>query len=225
MKLLQISALSCMLFCTFSFSTIKAQVTIGSLDSPHEDALLDLKEDDSGFSRKGLLLPRVQLKGATDPSPLGNHVKGMFVYNTEYISSEFNEGIYYNDGAKWVKTSATGGSTTPTGSGFFYMPSIVLPTDVSAPEYNNIDETFTVDLYNIYSSQFKLTDTGNSVKNPGATTIPVPVNTALDYFVIYFDNNVFTDVALSNSGSLTYKLKTGYVITEKTYMNIVLKEK
>lgn len=75
------SALFLLFLIIGSLSTISAQVTIGSGNPPH-DALLDLKEDNTGASTKGLLLPRVALTDASLPVPMSSHVVGMTVYNT-----------------------------------------------------------------------------------------------------------------------------------------------
>jgi hypothetical protein len=45
----------------FLTQSIQAQVTIGSDTEPNKDALLDLKQNNTGSSSKGLLLPRVSL--------------------------------------------------------------------------------------------------------------------------------------------------------------------
>lgn len=83
--------------------SIEAQVTIGSGEPPHKDALLDLKENAKGTSMKGILLPRVELEDLTKPAPLTQHVKGMFVYNTLDKDDDIFEGCYYNDGEKWMR--------------------------------------------------------------------------------------------------------------------------
>ena len=46
-----------LLLCLWSMTSVDAQVTIGSSDTAHEGAVLDLKSDN-----KGLLLPNVVLK-------------------------------------------------------------------------------------------------------------------------------------------------------------------
>ena len=53
---------------------IQGQVTIGTSVSPHQDALLDLKENSNGTATKGLLLPRVELIALNNKSPLNEHV-------------------------------------------------------------------------------------------------------------------------------------------------------
>ncbi len=74
---------------------LNAQVGIGT-DSPNPDSDLTLASTD-----KGLLMNKVALTSTTSAAPLSAHVKGMFVYNTA-TTGDVTEGIYYNDGAKWV---------------------------------------------------------------------------------------------------------------------------
>jgi hypothetical protein len=103
----QIGALTLLIVAALFFALpMRAQVTIGSQQTPDANALLDLKQD--GTANKGLLLPRVALVALNDPSPLANHVKGMLVYNN---GTAVPEGIYYDDGNQWVAT--TGGQATP----------------------------------------------------------------------------------------------------------------
>lgn len=85
---------------------IYSQVTIGSGIAPDSDALLDLKEFPDNTSKKGLLLPRVFLSSKDSPSPLKNHIKGMFVYNTADIDMEIYPGCYYNNGNQWLRIGA-----------------------------------------------------------------------------------------------------------------------
>ena len=102
-----------LLLVIFGFSqTILSQVTISSGESPHGDALLDLKENSSGTATKGLLLPRVALVALSDETPLSAHVRGMLVYNTADIDTDVFEGCYYNDGSQWIRVGAGGGSVS-----------------------------------------------------------------------------------------------------------------
>ena len=176
----------------------QAQVTIGSGESPNIDALLDLKETNTGTSNKGLLLPRVSLASTASASPLSAHVAGMTVYNTA-TTGDVTPGHYYNDGTKWVKLFPEVSSVTPK---FFYMPSIVLPTDTADPSYDSVTQEFTIDLYALYGEQFGLTNSASSIKGTGATTLPVLASNALEYFITYYDNTVFQNITLSNTGVL-----------------------
>ena len=102
---------------------MRAQVTIGSQQTPDANALLDFRQGtgSASTSAKGLLLPRMALRSTTDANPLNAHVKGMFVYNTATASSgatAVSPGIYYNDGTQWV-AAAGGQSSTPATTGNF----------------------------------------------------------------------------------------------------------
>lgn len=110
---------------------------------------------------------------------------------------------------------------------FFYMPSVVLPVDTSDPRYNGTD--FVIDLHKMYSEQFQpglaLTPPP-ATASPSAGALPVEQKTDLGYFVTYYDPAVFTDVKVTDSGILSYKLLSATPnVTENTFMNIVFKRK
>ena len=99
---------------------------------------------------------------------------------------------------------------------FFYMPSVVLPTD-------------TLDLHKLYSEQFApglaLTP-GPTASSPSAGALPVESKTSLGYFITYYDKNVFTNVQVNDYGILSYGLVSATPnVTENTYMNIIFKRK
>ncbi len=198
-------------FFLFTQQTL-AQVTIGSKLPPNSDALLDLQQE--GETKGGLLLPRVALKHTTSFAPMSAHTQGMTVYNTAK-DGDVTPGFYYNNGSKWMKLFSAEDS-------FFYMPSTVLPTDENDPSFAG--GTFTVNLYDSYSKQFGLSTTNIAVSDNTAK-LPVYAKGDLYYFVTYFDDSVFDNVKINADGILTYKLKTGFVQSEKTFMNIVLKVK
>ena len=206
--------LCCFLLTVAIFSSpLKAQVTIGSLNPPSNNALLDLKETVGGSSERGMLLPRVPLSSTTSFAPMISHEAGLYVYNTATVN-DVKPGIYYNNGTKWIRLNAA--------PNFFYMPSILLPIDINDPVC--IGGTFTVDLYAQYSTQFTLA-LPTSTKNPAATTLTVYSRSELDYFVIYYDAAVFSNVSVNNNGVMTYQLVSTPVVSEKTYMNIVFQLK
>ncbi|EGJ99424.1 hypothetical protein [Dysgonomonas gadei] len=199
-------------------ATSHAQVTIGSGEEPDMNAILDLKETAGGSSTKGLLLPRVTLSLTTSFSPLSAHVAGMTVYNTA-TTGDVTPGYYINDGTRWVRSS---------GKNQFYMPSIILPTDPATlpnSNYTYSGSTFSVNLYNLYSEQYGLSSSTTSRKSSGAPALKIFNANQLDYYIIYFDNSVFSNVTISTTGVLTYQLASGYTISEKTFMNILFSEK
>ena len=109
---------------------------------------------------------------------------------------------------------------------FFYMPSVVLPTDTSDPRWNG--RTVTIDLHKLYSEQFApglaLTP-GPTASSPSAGALPVESKTSLGYFITYYDKNVFTNVQVNDYGILSYGLVSTPNVTENTYMNIIFKRK
>lgn len=108
---------------------------------------------------------------------------------------------------------------------FFYLPGYIMPTDVASPEYNG--EEFVIDLHKIYRERFQPTLAATvppATASPSSTTLPIEQVDALGYFVTYYDDKVFQDVAIDETGILTYKLvSTPALTTDRTYMNIVFK--
>jgi hypothetical protein len=87
---------------SFGFSNISAQMRFGISDTLNPNAVVQIDTGD-GF-RKGLLMPRLALKSTNDFFPLGEHVRGMVVYNIALAGTAPNivyPGHYYNDGMKW----------------------------------------------------------------------------------------------------------------------------
>ena len=111
-------------FLIGSAASMNAQVTIGSNSNPDAAAVLDLQSTD-----KVLLIPRIALTAIDSPLPLTGKVAGMVVYNTG-TGGVAAEGIYYNDGANWVKVG--NGTVTTDNQGIN-----ALTGDVSAPLTTN----------------------------------------------------------------------------------------
>lgn len=184
---------------------INAQVTIGSGDPPHNESLLDLKQNSTGHSSKGFLLPRVNLKATDDPTPLSEHVEGMFVYNlatSEAGAKTVKPGIYYNTGKKWEKANSLF-------TNWFYMPSVAFDTSSKGE--------MTVDLYKLYVDQIK-TPKFKSASAPDFITY-VPEAKDIYYYITYYDEEVFQIISLSEEGKLTYSIKK--TASESTLINIV----
>ena len=121
------------------------------------------------------------------------------------------------------------GAGTPS-QRFFYMPSIVLPVDPTATEYSAITQKYTVNLYERYQRQFSLAAPvppapSTCTSSPGSTGLPVEQKQDMEYYITYFDPEVFTDVQVDANGILTYKTITGFTVTENTFMNVVFKPK
>ncbi len=185
--------------------TSQAQVTIGSNDAPHSDAVLDLK---SG-TKKGFLPPRVELQSTNNKSPLGNMVQGMTVYNTATAGTapyNVTPGYYYNDGTQWVRIQE---STPNAPIKWFYMPSISFDTSVTG--------TATKDLYTLFQSQFNTP----KVYSAGApSSIPyIPGKNDMYYYILDYDANVFSSISIDANGKMTYTVTSN--ATSCSYINIV----
>ena len=176
---------------------------------------------------EGLSAPRLTLAqlSSKDAKYLSDQT-GALVYVTDVTGTTSAKtrnviavGYYYFDGTLWQTIG-------PDKSlGFFYMTSIVLPTDTSDPAYNSGTQTFTIDLHGIYSAQFGLSSSSSSTKSPGATSLPIAASNTLEYLITYFDNTVYRNVAVTNVGVLTYQLAPVVTITDNTFMNILFKVK
>lgn len=229
------------IFCMFTFM-VKAQVTIGSGETPSKAALLDLKEtdpsspasvtDDANITstKGGLVLSRVKLVNMKTLQPFidsaTEEVKikhaGLTVYNiyespgtVTDIDKIFSPGTYTWDGTQW-KRSANGDDD---GNKFFYLPSFNLSIDVLG--------TKSIDLYNdVYLKQFN--QSGNSLymtSNAALTQIPAVYEASqLDFVVIWYDDSVITVNGISTAGVMSYTVKDTNP-PAASFINIVLVKK
>jgi len=100
-------------------ASVKAQVRIGGIAAPNASAVLDLNATDATMNgTKGLALPRVDLTSPTMLlSGVTSNLTGMMVYNTTATLGAI--GIYFWNGATWVRASLP--STSAADSGKFLM--------------------------------------------------------------------------------------------------------
>lgn len=192
-------------------------------------------KDNNKDNNPGLIIPNVN--NVNKDILNGNeHVASTLVYysggsDSAYINQDSNsttenidskKGFYYYDGTDWQRIIR---------KAQFYMPSIVMPTTVN---------THTINLYEEYMKQYGYVH--NNVSNLGDTSIPSdrpiassanasPLKTYrkddLDYFVVYYDSNVFTNLSITKDGVLTYTVtdQSAKNISAQTFMNIVLQER
>ena len=100
----------------------------------------------------------------------------------------------------------------------FYLPAIYVEVVSGATA------TDTMNLYQEYAQQFQ----APMVSNPGAgqnASLPIFQSSQLNYFITYYDEEVFYNVGVSDDGVMSYSIKTNAVPTGKTYFNIVLQIK
>jgi len=221
---------------------LKAQVGIGTAD-PKSTLDVTGKPTDTTII-DGLITPRLtgdQLK-AKDHLYTLDHV-GTIVFVSSGIASGSTtpktinvttKGYYYFDGNIWLQLGQ--GTNKPQ----FYAPSIMLPTssvgvsttlsdDIS---YDGTSQTYKVNLYNIYYKQYNLVGavSGSSrtaIKSSTAQSLDLYTKEQLDYFITYFDNEVFDpeSISLDVNGVLTYKILEYPNLSDKTFMNIIFKVK
>src|SRR5690606_24946461 len=90
---------------------------------------------------------------------------------------------------------------------FFYMPSVEIPTHNTSTG-TLLTGTQTIDLYASYTEQFGFTGGANQVRSNASSTLPTLPADELDYFITYFDTDVFENVSVSALGVLTYSVKS-----------------
>lgn len=88
---------------------ITAQVKISNSSGViNSESVLQLE---SATNDQGFLLTRIPLQQTNLPNPLSAHTAGIIVYNTATagtIPNNVTPGLYYNNGAKWVKLTTKG---------------------------------------------------------------------------------------------------------------------
>ncbi|MGV0922154.1 hypothetical protein [Empedobacter tilapiae] len=212
---------------------VKAQVGIGTDDPKATLDVTAVSVAGTSASVEGVLIPRVDRERAQSMKSVEKST--MIYVNSTTTGSQTGtaihidkEGFYYFDGSVWVKLSS--GNTSP---GFFYMPSVVLPTvetDARVLDTNNLSysydsatSTYSVKIYDLFSTQFN-TPVASSISSSSLNQF-VLTRDKYDYFVTFADSSVFTDIKVSALGELTYKVNPSAIIRTGSFMNIVLKVK
>lgn len=223
-----------------------AQIVVGTKVSPSQGAILEIKTKESSITsgdevtdsknitseRGGVVLPRVKLQDINtlepfilnnDPNIAKEKLKhaGMIVYNINesYLTTTdpqkvFKQGIYLWDGSRWSMLEREEFK-------FFHMPSFNLDTSETG--------TFTLDLYDLYTSHFAREGAYAStypsiIRNPAAKspTVPIFKRNELNYFVTYHDNSIVKILKIENDGKMTYEVDPQPPFNNFSYMNIVL---
>lgn len=214
-------------------SSTFAQVGRVGINTDDPKATLHIKADkDNKDNNPGLIIPDV----SKDKLDTGEPVESTLVYYSEGSNSVYinqndqsttenigsKKGFYYYDGTDWQRIIR---------KAQFYMPSIVVPTTVGP---------HSIDLYEEYIKQYadsNGTNTSNKQAPPNRSWniqtnnsnnhLKTYAKDDLDYFVVYYDNNVFTSLNITPEGVLTYKVTAEGAknISAQTFMNIVLQER
>lgn len=213
-------------------SSTFAQVGRVGINTNDPKATLHIEADkDNKDNNPGLIIPDV----SKDKLDTGEPVESTLVYYSEGSNSAYinqndqsttenigsKKGFYYYDGTDWQRIIR---------KAQFYMPSIVTPTTVG---------THTINLYEEYIKQYADSNgTNTSSKQAPNRSWNIQTNNSnnhlktyakndLDYFVVYYDNNVFTNLSITGEGVLTYEVtpESAKNISAQTFMNIVLQER
>lgn len=211
-------------------SSIFAQEGRVGINTNTPRATLDIIAKDND-KNPGLIIPDVSM----DKLDEDGHEESTLVYysggiNSAYINQNTGsttenigskKGFYYYDGTDWQRIIR---------KAQFYMPSIVTPTTVG---------THIINLYEEYIKQYADSNgTNTSSKQAPNRSWNIQTNNSnnhlktyakddLDYFVVYYDNNVFTNLSITGEGVLTYEVthESAKNISAQTFMNIVLQER
>lgn len=197
-------------------------------------------DNDNNDINSGLIIPDVSM----DKLNAEGHEESTLVYysggsNSAYINQNENsttenigskKGFYYydhdnNDKNDWQRIIR---------KAQFYMPSIVTPTTQGDHSINLYEEYLKQYAHENVSNVDKddksiITSSSNRpiASSVGASPLKIYKKDDLDYFVVYYDKNVFTDLNVDKNGVLTYKVTAEGAknISAQTFMNIVLQER
>lgn len=192
------------IFCCSQY--LNAQVGINT-NTP--SATLDISKSSNNSQAEGLLTLRISGSDlAAKDSQYDTPQNSTVVYVTAIPSSATSKtsnittpGFYYYNSSisKWINFNMPK---------FFYMPSILFDTTTLGAK--------TKDLYQLYYTQFNTPQVSSS---GAAGKIPVVGKNDLEYYITYYDTNVFTGVAVDANGQMTYNVSNN--ATDASFMNIV----
>jgi uncharacterized protein (TIGR02145 family) len=196
----------------FGTVNVGAQVRIGGSTAPHKSAVLDLNFD-NGIDTLGLLLPRVNLIDADSPNPLPEHEKGLLVYNLSGGGS-LDEGIYYNNGTKWLPIFSDKPVGTQSPIIFLRQPGFLwLGETVSSPDTMFVEIADAASANFTYQWYSRDPDTQVSSPIPGATRDTIFITpTAMDTYGINTPGKVYQFYCVVVSGSQYAISGTGRVV-------------
>lgn len=217
-------------------SSTFAQVGRVGINTDDPKATLHIKADkDNKDNNPGLIIPDV----SKDKLDTGEPVESTLVYYSEGSNSAYinqndqsttenigsKKGFYYYDGTDWQRIIR---------KAQFYMPSIVVPTTVNTRHEVNLYQEYIKqyaheNISNVYKDDKSIIPSSDRpiASSVGASPLKTYRKNDLDYFVVYYDNNVFTNLSITEEGVLTYTVTAEGAknISSQTFMNIVLQER
>ncbi|MDM1044562.1 hypothetical protein HX004_05730 [Myroides sp. 1354] len=119
-----------------------------------------------------------------------------------------------NTPAGFVLTSdGTGGASFQKAaggnSGFFYSPSFVVDVYPGSRGEKNV--------YTIYKDQFQ-----GAISSRSAASLTIYEANELDFFILYYDEDVFENVSIGQDGLLKYSVKRDAEVTAATFFNVAM---
>lgn len=217
-------------------SSTFAQVGRVGINTDDPKATLHIKADkDNKDNNPGLIIPYV----SKDKLDTGEPVESTLVYYSEESNSAYinqndqsttenigsKKGFYYYDGTDWQRIIR---------KAQFYMPSIVVPTTVNTRHEVNLYQEYikqyaNENISNVYKDDKSIIPSSDRpiASSVGASPLKIYKKNDLDYFVVYYDKNVFTNLSITEDGVLTYTVTAEGAknISAQTFMNIVLQER
>lgn len=218
-------------------SSTFAQVGRVGINTDDPKATLHIKADkDNKDTNPGLIIPNVSEVNTLNDN---EHEESTLVYysggsNSAYINQNdqsttenigSKKGFYYYDGTDWQRIIR---------KAQFYMPSIVVPTTVNTRHEVNLYQEYikqyaNENISNVYKDDKSIIPSSDRpiASSVGASPLKIYKKNDLDYFVVYYDKNVFTNLNITEDGVLTYTVTAEGAknISAQTFMNIVLQER
>ncbi|MGG5576336.1 beta strand repeat-containing protein [Myroides sp. C15-4] len=157
--------------------------------------------------------------GAVDSAELADNAVGNeHIQNesvtSDKISSVDEEEVNTPEGYVLTSDGSGGAAFRPAkgggGASFFYSPSFVVDIIPGSRGEENV--------YMIYKNQFT-----NAISSRSSASLDIYDADELDYFIVYYDDDVFEDVSINESGVLTYKVQRYAQVTARSYFNVVMK--
>ena len=193
------------------------------------------KDEDNKDNNPGLIIPDVSKEKLNN----AGYQESTLVYYSEGSNSAYinqndqsttenigsKKGFYYYDGTDWQRIIR---------KAQFYMPSIVVPTTVNTRHEVNLYQEYIKqyaheNISNVYKDDKSIIPSSDRpiASSVGASPLKIYKKNDLDYFVVYYDKNVFTNLSITEDGVLTYTVTAEGAknISAQTFMNIVLQER
>ncbi|WP_121967067.1 hypothetical protein [Myroides sp. N17-2] len=175
--------------------------------------------ESGAIQNKHITTSAVDSKQIKNGAVQGDVIKNEGVRVEKLSSLDYNDDqapdgqVLTSNGRGGVEWRTGGGSSKGAMPKFFYAPSFYITVESG--------DSGEVDVHDYYVEQF---GTPKSV-NPGAQkpSLPVLGYNELDYYVLYYDEEVFSSVEIDDGGVLHYEVRDDAQVSNDTYFNIVFR--